>query len=371
VLLSEMLSALLVAYTIEYDNEFEHAIPHRTATFGATGVEAFTSAAGKPVRRLWLTSMAMWSNFMRYIPPDGIPLRQVDGLPANRAGLERWGYISVRPDGTVKATTAGRYAQAAWRRLDGVIDQRWADRFGADVVADLTESLRLIAGQVGAGMPLYLPMVSFADGLRSSYPDLRDRDLPEPALTDLNLSTLLSRVLLAFTLDYESQVKIPLPTVANTLRVIPDDGIRLSEIHRAAGVSKEGVASTLGFLERHHCIEIAPDRSGRRGKSAWPTESGIKARDARPTRSARIEQSWQTRFGPTEISALRATAEHLLNVQAKDGEFTLAQGLHGYPDSWRNHAPYAAQTKAMLQNPAEHLPRHPMVLHRGGYPDGS
>jgi DNA-binding MarR family transcriptional regulator len=367
--LSEMLSKLLVAYTIEYDNEFEHAIPHRTM-FGPGGPEPFVTAAGEPVRRVGLTSLVMWSNFMRYVPPDGIPLAQLDDLTANRPGLQRWGYITVRPDGIVKATRAGRYAQAAWRRLDGVVDRRWSDRFGSGVLADLTESLRPIARQVGPGRPLYLPMVRYSDGLRSKYRDLRDLGLPEPEPAELDLSALLSRVLLAFTTDYELETRIPLPTAANTLRVVPDDGIRMNDIPLRAGVSKEAIASTAGFLERHDLIETGADPSGRRGKSAWPTPKGIKARDRRPLLCERIQQTWTDRFGQAQIRALKATLEQLLNSMT-GGEPTLALGLKGYPDSWRNRAPYLAQTKAVLANPAEHLPSQPMVLHRGGYPDGS
>jgi hypothetical protein len=83
---------------------------------------------------LWLTSLAMWSNFMRYVPPDGMPAAQADGLPANRPGLERWGYLRTTSDGLVKATRAGRYAQAAWRRLDAAINGRWSERFGVDMI---------------------------------------------------------------------------------------------------------------------------------------------------------------------------------------------------------------------------------------------
>jgi DNA-binding MarR family transcriptional regulator len=383
--LSEMLSKLLVAYTIEYDNEFEHAIPHRTAMFGEGGPEPTATDSGEPVRRLWQASLAMWSNFMRYVPPDGVPVAQIDQLPANRPGLERWGYITVTPEGLVKATRAGRYAQAAWRRLDGAIDRRWADRFGPEVIGDLTESLWLIAGQVGAGMPLYLPMVSYADGLRSKYRDLRELGLPEPGLpepglpepglpepgrTELGLSALLSQVLLAFTMDYEREAKLPLPTCANTLRVVSDDGMRVSDIPHRAGVSKEGVASTVGFLERHGYLETGPDPSGRSGKFAWPTPRGVKARDGRVRLCAKIEQAWHDRFGAAEINSLKASLENLLHAAA-DGEPVLAQGLKGYPDGWRNRAPYLAQTRAVLANPAEHLPSQPMVLHRGGYPDGS
>ena len=92
-----LLSQLLVAFTIELDNEFEHQFPHRTTRGPAAGSR----------RGPWLVSLAMWSNLMRFIPPDGVC---VAGLPA-LTGLTReatetqltrmskwWGYLTVGPD---------------------------------------------------------------------------------------------------------------------------------------------------------------------------------------------------------------------------------------------------------------------------------
>jgi DNA-binding MarR family transcriptional regulator len=368
-LLSEMLSALLVAYTIEFDNEYEHHLPHRTSDFGAGGPAA-ESATGEPIRGTWLTSMAMWSNFMRYVPPDGIALHQVEALPANLAGLQRWGFVKITPDKQVKATRAGRFAQAGWRRLDGVVDRRWEQRFGSGPVAALRDSLRVVAKARGAGMPRYLPVVGYADGMRSHYRDLRELGLPQPDLAELDLSALLSAVLLAFTLDYESEAKVPLPISANTLRVIPDVGSRLADIPVAAGVSNEGVASSVGFLERHDLVRVGPDPAGRRGKFVQLTDRGRSARDRRARLAVRIEGRWQESFGPELVEQLRDAAFALL-ADRSDGEPTLALGLKGYPDGWRSRRPYLAQTQARLLDPAGTLPRHPMVLHRGGYPDGS
>ena len=363
-----MLSQLLVAYTIEFDNEFEHYLPHRTATFGDGGPDQFVSSSGELVRRPWLVSMAMWSNFMRYVPPEGIPLERLAGMPANRAGLERWGYIFISPERLVKATRAGRWAQAGWRRLEGVVDRRWAERFGADVIGDLTSGLREIAAHAGAGMPRYLPMVGYADGMRTRYRDLREAGLP---CAEPDLSVLLSQVLLAFTIEYESTAKLPLPICANTMRVIGDDGARARDLPFLAGVSREGVASSLGFLERQGYIEVGHDPSGGRGKYAWPTPRGVKARDGRAKLGAQIEQAWHERFGAKVIGSLLASLEHLLDAREASGESLLAIGMRPYPDGWRSRNPYLAQTRAYLASPAEHLPRHPMVLHRGGYPDGS
>ena len=193
---------------------------------------------------------------------------------------------------------------------------------------------------------------------------------PAPELADLDLSALMSAALLAFTLEYEAWSKLPLPISANTLRVVGDDGARVVDIPLLAGVSKEGVRSSLGFLERHGYVEIGPDPSGRRGKAVRPTERGQRARDGRRVLAARVESGWEQRFGSGEMERLRGAARALLTSRVDDGP-TLAIGLRGYPDGWRSRPPYLAQTRAMLRDPVAALPRHPMVLHRGGYPDGS
>ena len=49
----------------------------------------------------------------------------------------------------------------------------------------------------------------------------------------------------------------------------------------------------------------------------------------------------------------------------------LAEGLVPPPGGWRGEKPYLAQTRRVLADPAAALPWQPMVLHRGGWPDGS
>jgi hypothetical protein len=88
--LSTLLSHLLVAFTIEFDNEFERRL----------------ARAGGGAR---VTSLVMWSNFMRFVG-DGITvgdLPLVAGLSKARmlstlGGMERWRYVFVAPDPAVR-----------------------------------------------------------------------------------------------------------------------------------------------------------------------------------------------------------------------------------------------------------------------------
>ena len=65
------------------------------------------------------------------------------------------------------------------------------------------------------------------------------------------------------------------------------------------------------------------------------------------------------------MRAIRTSLERILD------HADLPAGLEPYPAGWRASKPYAQQTEAMLADPHGRLPHYPMVLHRGGWPDGS
>ena len=80
---------------------------------------------------------------------------------------------------------------------------------------------------------------------------------------------------------------------------------------------------------------------------------------------ARIAKRWATRFGTNVVEPLRAALERILDHPE------LPAGLKPYADGWRARKPYAHRTHAVLADPRGRLPHCPMVLHRGGWPDGS
>jgi len=384
-----LLSQALVAYTIEFDDEFEHRMPHVTSFGGPAGPEPPVSASGEPMRRPWLVSQAMWSNFMRFVEKDGVPLAELDDHTANVAGLKRWGYIRVEPP-LVRPTRAGSWAQAVWNRLDGVIDRRWQQRFGPDAVSGLRKSLQAVIGQAttkrtstGPGgtaaltaLPLYLPLVTYDNGMKTKYQIGSDR-LPAvsarrhvPDVSSLDLSALLSQVLLLFTIDYERESALSLPIAANTMRVLDNAGSRLRDLPLLAAVSRVAVSVSVGYLRRHGYVEVGPDPRAGRDKVASLTALGREAREAHLRRRDLIEERWRDQFGAAEVSRLHDRLRHLFD-QRDGGRPAMALGLRPDPEGWRARGPYLARSSAMVADPAASLPHHPMVLHRGGFPDGS
>jgi methyltransferase (TIGR00027 family) len=361
--LSALLSQALVAFTIELDNEAEHRLPHRTTNHGVAGIGAGT----------WLTSAAMFENCLRFVTDEPITVRELETLARTRTnldGMRRWGYITIDgaagrtyqgrpgPGAVLRATARGLRARQTWLPVPAVIEQRWTERFGAGQVGDLRQALVAIAAQLDAGLPDCLPILG--QTLFSHGPDPALPPRPEPSdLTALPLLALLSRVLLAFALDYEAESEVSLAVGANLLRVLREDGARPRDLPLLTGISKEAVSWALGVLLRSGLAAEEPDPAAARGKVARLTPRGLLAQGLYLELLGTIEDRWRSRFGRGTIEALRQPLETLA-IGSADQPPPLFLGLEPYPDNWRAQVP-----------PPSLLPYYPMTLHRGGYPDGS
>lgn len=343
--LSVLLSQALVAHTIELDNEFEHRMPHRTT------VGRQPRAHGP-----WLTSYAMWCNCLRVLgDEDGLRFGELvrrAGTETNLAGMHRWGYVTVTADPAderatpperdmiVRLTRAGRLADRTWRPLPDVVEQRWQERFGE--LAELKAALTALVDGLAVGLPDCLPILGY--GLRTNV-----ARQPVRSTDGLSLVALLSRATTAFALAYEAGAAVSLAIAANVLRVLDTDGVPVRELPRSGGVSKESVAMATGFLAKKDMIVIESDG---RTKLARLTPAGVRARADHERRLAEVEADWTTRLGADVVQHVETSLERVNPM--------LFDGLRPYPDGWR----------AGLREP-DTLPRYPMALHRGGFPDGS
>jgi DNA-binding MarR family transcriptional regulator len=360
------LSRALVAFIIEFDNEFERRMPHRTTRHGSTGTLTHPP---------WLVSMAMWAHCMRFVPPDGIPAGEL----ARRSGLsgksmqtvvkrmsQWWGYLSVAPGPAstgakpprsawlVRPTGAGRQAQEVWEPLTGVIEDRWRERFGRGEIERLRAALRALTSRFEAALPDFLPV---------GEPRLGNR----PAGDDVGttLPALMSKVLLAFALEFERESELSLSQYtasgcarlavsANVLRVIDEPGVRVSDVPGLTGVAKMTVDNWLGSLEEHGYLTVGPDPGSGRFKVARLTAKGGQAQDVYRRWTGGVEDRWRARFGEQIMRELRDSAGPVTD------EALLWQGAEPYPDGWR----------AEVGKPAT-LPHYPVISVRGGFPDGN
>ena len=368
--LSTLLSQPLVAYTIELDNEFERR-------FVETG------------QRARVASVVMWSNFLRFVG-DGIEvgaLPEAAGLPKARmlsivGGMERWRYVFVaaasartppkskregwgsgralRKDWVVRPTSAGRKAQEIWPLLFDEVDTRWAERFGGDAVGQLEGSLRSVVDRLDAELPEYPPIVASSDGMAAGF---SPREQGTAGESRVHLPALLSQVLLAYTLDFERESDLSLPMDSNFMSVLDETGVRVADLTRAAGVSKEATNIALKFLTKVGLVLV--DGASAPTKRARLTANGLEVRNSLRRRHVLVEKGWKRRFGAGDVDRLRSSLEAVLTHP------DLSRGLHPHPGGWRASKPYLERTEAMLEDPRSALPHYPMVLHRGGWPDGS
>ncbi len=365
--ISALLSFALAAFTIEFDNEFEHRMPHRITNSNP-------EVAGV-CRGPWLTSLVMYCNCMRFVDEQGIRASELEKLartPTNLNGMERWGYITVAPDPNdptpkpprsdrlIRATAAGLGAREIWRPLFPEIENRWRERFGPNVFEALEHSLRKLAGDFDEQLPDCLPILQYGllckSSDRSSITARANLDRSEGKFS---LAALLSRLLLAFALEFESESEISLAVGANILRVLRDEKQPLRDLPAIAGVSIESISMALGILRKRRFIRELPAEKGGRGKLICLTPIGKTAQVASQKLISTIEERWRKRNGINLLSNLRAALERVTGNGSAPSS-PLFRGLTPYPDGWRATAP-----------PMSTLPHFPMVLHRGGYPDGS
>jgi hypothetical protein len=123
-------------------------------------------------------------------------------------------------------------------------------------------------------------------------------------------------------------------------------------------VSKEAIAMATSFTGSHDVTVIGAGSAGGRWKVTRLTPKGTLVRDAYADRVESLEARWRQQHGPDVITSLRTSLERLAGPGGPASP--LFSGLEPAPGKWR----------AGVRTP-QTLPHFPMVLHRGGYPDGS
>lgn len=368
--LTTLLSWIWLALVIEADNAFE-------------------TACAALARRPFRISFAMWANGLRCIDDAGTAvgeLRAATGAACNLGGLERWGWVSVGPPsgkasrrpgyGTTRGITdltelrptrAGAFARRVWPQVLDQVERAWASRLSAAL-----ETLRAeLVAAVDQDWPWAPPEVHPSDGFwthvwgteasRSSR--RKGPTAPEPATASaraarpapageqgMPLAALAGQVLTRCTVEHEAGSRVSLPLAANGLRLLADGPVRLRDVPARSGISKEAVAMVTGFLSRRGLAAVSP------GRTISLTDSGVQALEDYRRRTQGADRGERVR-------------QALAAVLAEPG--ALSAALDPPAGVWRSEPAYRAQTARRVADPAGTLPWHPMVLHRGGWPDGS
>jgi hypothetical protein len=392
--LSALLSQVLVAFTVEFDNEFERKM----------------GEAGYPGARL---SLVVWANLIRFLCEGSVSVRNLAAQamsPENQMKfelgcLERWGLVLLEPDPSddrpvpydlhrqsgrelragwgsgrgiranwmVRLTSRGLTASRIWPPLFVEIERRWERRFGGDEISSLRLALQGVADQ----LPVELP-----DGLPGWWEETAVF-LPRAKRDNMSLPlpTLLSRLLLAFRVEFDGQSLVPLVFSANILRVLGEKPIRLAELPLLTGGSPE--TSDVGWLIKPYVV-VTSDPAASRGKAIRLSPLGLKAQQAYQSLTGEIEKLWEERFGKEAIGTLRESLDGLFE-RYRDGAPLLSEGLVPPPGTARagDQAPalgrrdvgaaarqrmrdLVRQTEAFVQDPAGSLPHYPACdMNRG------
>ncbi|MGO9751373.1 MAG: hypothetical protein ACLP8S_01855 [Solirubrobacteraceae bacterium] len=139
-------------------------------------------------------------------------------------------------------------------------------------------------------------------------------------------------------------------------------------VFRASLVGLRGLTRKLAVREDetledvHQLLQLAFVREPApgRGKQARLTaDRGARAKTAGHSRIDATLEDWRRRYGADVIAQAVSALVPIVGDATRDGS-PLFAGLQPPPEGWR-----------ALVRPPQTLPWYPMVLHRGGYPDGS
>ncbi|GAA1131477.1 hypothetical protein GCM10009630_31690 [Kribbella jejuensis] len=325
--LSTLLAQALIAYRIELDNEFE----------------AQLARSRFPGFKL---PVVFWP-LLRHVDDPGTTvaaLLERTGWTEKElfpmiGGVERWGYVEVRlqTDAPIRRPSRDGYgssrrlrgtsvlspkavcrrAKELWPPIIAATDDRWTERFGQDAMGELRSLLEVVTGMAADG--------SIADPLAAA--------------------------LQAFAREVENDSPLPMAIAANFLPALGAHPVRVRELPGRTGLTGRPVVPALGVLERSGMITLRPAETSR-GRVAVLTPAGLRERDAYIERVTQVERTWRTRHGAAVIESLRGTLE------AMGSRF--ADGLQPPEGCWRASREYAAQTRAILDDPRSALPRHPV-----------
>ncbi len=361
--LSALLSQILVAYTVELDCEFERRLLQTQ------------------IRSARL-SLVLWLDLLQYLTDGPVSVRTLasraltteTGVAAWLACLERWGVVALQPgkrtgfgsgrgiraDWPVRLTASGETAAGIWQDLIPEIEARWSKRFGDDATR-LRRSLEAIERQIDLELPQGLPvaMLKLPEfGLRKSV-----------AEDGLPLPVLLSRVLLAFALDFERESQTPISLCANVIRVLSDEPIPETEIPKRTGCSQE--TAGIGWQHKPYIL-VESDPARGRGKLVRLSEAGIKAQQEYLSRTRDVEEDWKKRFRTTTQEIRDALTALLKRNELSDGlkpppgttragAQTPALGRADIgPAARERRRDLVLQTEAFVRDPAGTLPHYPL-----------
>jgi DNA-binding MarR family transcriptional regulator len=108
------------------------------------------------------------------------------------------------------------------------------------------------------------------------------------------------------------------PTHGCVFRFVRDDGMRLTELARLAGMTKQSVGELVDDLVGLGYVERIPDPEDRRAKLICLTDRGVEAQRVGFGLLGELEDRWAERFGAARVKQLRELLEEAVSEDAPE-----------------------------------------------------
>jgi hypothetical protein len=279
-------------------------------------------------------SLPVWSNVLEPIG-DGADVKALPertrlskrAVRAAVASVEKLGWVTL--DGArVRLTADGEAAAATMRSMIDDVDAAWRERFGYGRVDALMAALPALVCQLYLEWPHYPagygpaddsitggPYTAGGGQIDSKVPTHADdwapvlrADIDGSSVAGLPLSAVLSQALMSFASDFEELWIGGLHHAATALRLLPDEGLPITEIPMLTRLPGNGKS----VLERHGYIEIVRDPTNSKVKVAKPTGRGRNTRDEYAATIGRVEERWHPKYGDDVMTALRSSLDAIV-----------------------------------------------------------
>ena len=187
------------------------------------------------------------------------------------------------------------------------------------------------------------------------------------------LPALLSKMLLAFAVEFDRRSPAPLALCANVLRVVSDESVRVSDLATLTGGSPE--VRAIGWRLKPY---VAVGTVTGRGRVARLRPAGVATQIAYPRLLDVLETQWRERSGQEVVNDLYRLLGALFDQDGdgrsriatglippasvrRSGEPAAASGPPGLPPAERKRTrEMAAQTGAFVEDPGGSLPHFPL-----------
>ncbi|HVE76366.1 MAG TPA: hypothetical protein VND22_06330 [Actinomycetota bacterium] len=249
-------------------------------------------------------SLAVWADLLRVVPDEGalqqdlLALAHVSPRSMNVlvSAAVKLGLVTIVkvPKGPLTPTKKGHAARRAWDAHLAAVEKRWRrEHKTAPLIAALA---RLMEG-IEVELPWLLLPYGPADNSASIGPPV-----PRQPLHDgLPLLALLSQLLAALALSYESKHGWMLSMMSTTFDGFPDEGLPMEDVPAFAGVKGNGKT----LHERHGILTVEPMAGQPRRKIVKLTEKGVRFRDLHLPTIESVEREWAAQDGLEALAHVR------------------------------------------------------------------